>query len=192
MRLPKILAAGLAACLFSPVFGGDETTYRDGVLTVPNVSTDAQVGQYQNAVLEMDAQGLWRLKTILALNGDPGLSLLPIQSVEVIKTDTVPVQVFLRISGYLPDGCSGIGRFVSRRVETRFEAALFDSEISSSTADYACTMSIMPFVKSFPLDVYGLGAGSYTYAVNGLTGSFELTADNVLPGDCFGSSTCQN
>lgn len=186
-RFALVFAFGLLAATCS-ASAADLPVYRSGVLTIPVAATDEHPGQYQNVVMELDADGRWRLNSMTAMNGDPGLLLLPLQTVEVVRTGTSPVQVFLRLSGYLTSGCSGIGRFVARREGARFDAALFDTQVTSSEIDYACTMSVTWFVKSFPLDVYGLAAGSYSYSVNGISGSFELEADNVLSGDCVGSA----
>jgi hypothetical protein len=177
-----LLLAGLLTCAAA----ADETTYRDGVLTIPSVNTDAQVGQYQNAVLEMDAQGLWRLTGLRVLDGSPAVYRAPVDQVEVVKTASSPVQVLLRVSGTFTSGCGSPGRVSQRRVASRFEIVLADAFWAYDVA--LCTANMVPYVKTIPLDVYGLAAGTYTYDVNGISGSFELFADNVLSGDCVGNA----
>lgn len=192
MRLPKILAAGLAACLLPvPMAWGDASpSYANGVLTLPSVSTAAQVGQYQDAVLQMNAQGAWTLTSLRVLDGSPQVYRAPVSQVEVIKTAETPAQILLRVSGEFSSGCGSLGRVVQRREGSHFEILLTDAFTAYDVA--LCTANMVPYVKTIPLDAYGLAAGTYSYDINGTTGSFELTADNVLSGDCFGSSACQN
>lgn len=196
MSLPKIavttlatyfLSAGLALGL--PIIQ-DGPTYRDGILTIPGVSTDAQVGKYQNAIFEMTAQGMWRLTSISTLDdGHPRLYRAPVEHVEVIKSTGVPTQVLLRVHGTFSSGCGSLGQVSQRRIGERFQILLTDGFTAYDVA--LCTAVMVPYIKTIPLDVYGLGAGTYIYDVNGTTGNFNLTADNALPGDCFGVSACQ-
>jgi hypothetical protein len=48
-------------------------------------------------------------------------------------------------------------------------------------------MAPVDFQVTIPLDVYGLSAGTYTYDVNGVTGSFTLGSDNGFADDCKSS-----
>lgn len=186
MRRMRIVAALLMMGPLVSVFCADEASYRDGVLTIPSVNTDAQIGQYQNAVLEMDAQGLWRLTGLRVLDGSPAAYRAPVDQVEVVKTASSPVQVLLRVSGTFTSGCGSPGRVSQRRVASRFEIVLADAFWAYDVA--LCTANMVPYVKTIPLDVYGLAAGTYAYDVNGISGSFELFADNVLSGDCVGNA----
>lgn len=168
----------------------DNPHYRDGVLTLPAVSTDAQVGKYQDATFELTSTGTWRLSGVSALGeGDNGFYRAPVTRVEAIKMGSAPTQVLLRVQGEFNGGCGSIGRITQRRVGTAFQVLVADAFKAYPVA--ICTAAMVPYVKTFPLDVYGLPAGSYTYEVNGVSGSFELSTENVYPGDCFGSSTCR-
>lgn len=192
MRISITLAIGLMACLSSlgSVWGDSGPTYNNGVLVIPSVSTDGQVGQYQEAVLNVDAEGRWQLGAVRVLDGSPlGVYRTPVAKVEAVKTAGTPVQVLLRVSGEFSSGCGMIGRVSQRRVGNRFEVLLADGFFAYEIV--GCTGIVQPYVKIIPLEVYGLGAGVYTYDVNGKTGSFEFAADNVLPGDCFGSAACR-
>jgi hypothetical protein len=192
MYMPKAIVAALTGILLfaGAVQGADVPTYNDGVLTIPSVSTDNQVGQYQNAVLQLNAQGVWQLTSVNVLGGFPALYLVPISQVEVVKIVGVPVQVFLRASGSFTNGCGSLGRITQRLVGNRFEIVMADGFTQYALA--FCAAVIVPYVKTIPLPVYGLGAGIYTYNINGMTGTFELTSNNTLSGDCFGSAACQS
>jgi len=43
-----------------------------------------------------------------------------------------------------------------------------------------CIQVIAPFEETIPLEVYGLPAGTYTFEVNGVQGTFNLEMDNML------------
>ncbi|MFA7239940.1 MAG: hypothetical protein WC091_07490 [Sulfuricellaceae bacterium] len=88
--------------------GADVPIYKDGLLTIPSVSTAEQVGKYQDDTFKLTEQGLWQLLSVKAIGGaEPnvigtsGIVLLLIDMVEVVKVDSFPVQVFLRVSDAL-------------------------------------------------------------------------------------------
>lgn len=199
----KTLAAGLALCLLPMglAWGDTNPSYKNGVLTIPSVSTDEQVGQYRDAQLQLDGNGAWQLDAVKVLGGEmvvqngrmvnDGLYKLPVSSVELIKTSEVPVQVFLRIKGEL-GGCATLGDVSQRLVDDRFEVLLTDGTTSSTYAVSLCTADIRAYAWTVPLSAYGLSAGTYSYVVNGsVTGSFAVEADNVLSGGCQGAGVCQ-
>jgi hypothetical protein len=202
MRRIHLVAVALATCLVSFAFAADEAVYRDGMLTIPSVNSDAQVGQYQDITMQAGENGAWELKYFSSLGEelysyDDGRTIvrdtlykLPISRVEIVKTSAVPVQVFLRVSGAM-SGCASLGRASQRLVGNRFEVLLADGTKGITYAVAICTADVRSYVKTIPLSVYGLGAGTYGYVVNGeTTGAFELEADNLLPGDCVGA-VCQ-
>ena len=169
-----------------PAQGNDQPSYKDGVLTIPSINTDDQVGMYQNAAMEMNPDGSWRLASVRAMHGQGGLPfayLTPIRNVEAVKTDGVPVQVLLRVSGQFPSSCGSVGQVSQRRVGNRFEVVIADA-FTRYDEDIACAAVIQPYVRVVPLAVYGLSAGTYSYVVNGVqSGTFVLGADNVLSGN---------
>ena len=93
--------------------------------------------------------------------------------------ESFPVQVSVTVSGDLPDGCTPIDQVNQRRdLDTR----TFWVEITTlRKAGAACTEALVPFGENISLDVYGLPAGTYAVDVNGVTASFTLDVDNVLP-----------
>ena len=44
-----------------------------------------------------------------------------------------------------------------------------------------CIEALVPYEQAVPLEVAGLPAGVYTVTVNGISDTFELAVDNVLP-----------
>lgn len=96
-----------------------------------------------------------------------------VQRIEIVVLDSVPVQVRVVAHGYLPDGCTAVAGVEQRRDGNAFHATVS----TTRPAGALCTQQIIPFRETFPLDVAGLPAGSYTVEVNGQSGSFTLTED---------------
>lgn len=172
----------------SHAISSDTPTFQDGLLTIPTVNTPNQVGQYQAVTFEFTDQGSWQLLDFKEV-GTQGLGLdAMIDGVELVKTDTVPVQALLRVTGYFSDGCPSIGQINHRLEDNQFEVVIHSNR---PTELVACTAAIVPFRKTIPLPVYGLSVGTYAYSINGSNnGTFELAVDNELPGDCVDS--CQD
>jgi len=192
MRLMNFLSSALTISLFLPIdfaLGADYPTYKDGLLTIPAVNTDEQVGKYQDITFKLTEQGSWQLldvrtigTTVGTATGTSSLGLATIEKIDVIKTDTFPTQVFLRASGWLGgSGCSSMGQINQRQVNNRFDITIATNTVFSGGV--SCTQLMPYFIKTLPLSIYGLSAGTYSYNVNGTTGTFELTADNKYPGD---------
>ena len=184
MRFVNIFTLALAIALLpvNSALGADAPVYKDGLLTIPSVNTAEQVGQYQDVTFKLTEQGNWQLSSFKAIGyviGNSGLGLAPINNVEVVRNDTFPTQVFLRVSGAFSDGCPHMGQVNQRLENNRFDITVANQYVIG----IPCPAIESPFVKTFPLAVYGLSAGTYSYNVNGTTGTFELTADNKYPGD---------
>lgn len=97
----------------------------------------------------------------------------PIQRIEIVVLESAPVQVRVVAHGYLPDGCTAIAG-----IEQRREGSAFHATVSTARPTGAlCTQQIIPFRETFPLEIGGLQAGSYTVDVNGQAGSFTLKDD---------------
>lgn len=174
----------------SPVFSADTPTFQDGLLSIPTVNTPTQVGQYQAVTFEFTAQDGWQLLNFKEV-GTQGLGLeAMVEAVELVKTDVIPVQVLLRVTGYFSGGCPSIGQINHRLEDNQFEVVIHSTR-PTPVEEFACTAAIVPFRKTIPLPVYGLSAGTYAYRINGSNnGTFELVVDNELSGDCEGS--CQD
>ncbi len=174
----------------SPAFSSDTPTFADGLLTIPTVNTPDQVGQFQAVTFESTDQDGWQLLDFQE-TGIQGLGLdAMIEAVELVKTDAVPVQILLRVTGYFSDGCPSIGQINHRLEDNQFEVVIHSTR-PTPIEEFACTQAIVPFRETISLPVYGLSAGTYAYHVNGgNNGTFELAVDNELSGDCF--NTCQD
>lgn len=159
----------------------DYPVYRDGILTVPRVDTDDQAGLFQDGVFQYDPTvDAWRLVEYQAVPVSK-IFLVEGDGVEVIITDTLPVQVFLKVKGNFSDSCRVPGRISQRLEDNHFEVVVNVVNTPLNDGSQACFPALIPFEKIIPLNVYGLSAGIYEYSVNGeKSGTFELTADNKL------------
>jgi inhibitor of cysteine peptidase len=100
----------------------------------------------------------------------------PVESVEVMMLESFPLQVQLKVEGYMPDGCTQIESTEVEQQDNHFEVTL----TTSRPTDLACTEAIEPFEMNIPLDVYGLPAGEYSVDVNGVEALFTFEQDNLL------------
>lgn len=100
-----------------------------------------------------------------------------VEKVNLVILESFPVQVNVIASGYLPDGCTEIDSII----KSRDGNTLIITITTKRPADALCTQAIQPFEETIPLDVVGLKAGTYKVVVNGVSSSFELTVDNILP-----------
>jgi inhibitor of cysteine peptidase len=163
----------------------DSPDYQASVLTVPRVDTPAQVGQYQDATLRLGQDGKWQLESLRSLENNYGLTKIGVMSAEAIKTESFPVGVYLRTQngeGWVCD-FDGTIRLQQRRQDKHFEVAILAPRVKNPPP-HSCIGVAWDFRLTIPLDVYGLSAGTYTYDVNGVTGSFTLTNDNKYADDC--------
>ena len=106
----------------------------------------------------------------------PEEGLAVVDSIELMIMESFPVQVSVRARGDLPDGCTTIDQ-----IESTQNGSAFTITISTlRPADAVCTEAVVPFDETIPLDVVDLPAGTYTVAVNGRSGTFTLSVDNIL------------
>ncbi len=97
-----------------------------------------------------------------------------IKDVEIIKTETFPVQVFLKVTLSL---CASVGLYRSILVENRFNIYMYQHFFT----ELADCPSLRLDSEIIPLDVYSLKKGEYEYSINGnFTGAFSLVEDNEL------------
>ena len=100
-----------------------------------------------------------------------------IEEIDILILESFPVQVNIIVKGYLPDSCTEIDKIVKNRDENIFSITI----TTIRPADVVCEHLPYFFEEVIPLDVYGLRAGVYNVTVNGASGSFEFTVDNILP-----------
>ncbi len=99
-----------------------------------------------------------------------------VESIEIMVLESFPVQIKVNASGYLSDGCTKIDEITEEKKDNTFLVSIK----TVRSADMFCTEAIVPFQEVISLDVYGLKAGIYTVDVNGVNGTFELVADNII------------
>jgi inhibitor of cysteine peptidase len=100
-----------------------------------------------------------------------------VDNVDVLILESFPVQVRVMIQGNLPDACS----VISDVKQTR-SGSIFTIDLIVTRDPLAkCAQVLTPFEQSVGLDVDGLPAGTYSVEVEGVTTSFTLDVDNVLP-----------
>lgn len=164
---------------------GDQPDYQASVLTVPRVDTPEQVGQYQDATFRLESDGRWQLESLRALEQNGGIAKMDVDAVDAVTTSSFPVGVNLRVDS-LVLACSfdGPPRLLQRRQDRHFQVAILAPQVKDPNT-HTCIGSVYAFRLTIPLDVYGLGAGTYTYDVNGVTGSFTLVNDNKYVDDCW-------
>jgi len=102
--------------------------------------------------------------------------------VNVIQTEELPVQIFLDVQGFFSSGCGRLGQINQRLVNNKFEVQMYTARNPLVEQGLvSCTMALAPFRKAIQLNAYGLSAGTYSYDINGMTGTFELSTENKLP-----------
>lgn len=148
-----------------------------GTLFIPRIDTHNQPGLYRNATLQFDPViDAWRLERVTTI---PPIAGDRIKQVDLIITESLPVQVYLQIRGQFYSACGD-----SPIISERQNAEIFEVTVAFDTGPFpekrpcAAEESLI----FHPLQVYGLVAGTYEYAINGTyTGSFELKSDNLMP-----------
>lgn len=97
-----------------------------------------------------------------------------VESLSVEILESLPIQVTVTLTGYLPDGCTEIVAVKSTREGQTFRVEVVTRR---QTGDVACTMAIIPFEEHLSLDVAGLPAGEYIVKYADLSEKFILEAD---------------
>lgn len=105
-----------------------------------------------------------------------------VDRIEVLILESFPVQVRVVAKGQVRDGCVKIERVVEAREGNTFQVTL----VTERLANARCTDEPQPFEQDFALDVVGLKAGVYTVTVHGVSDTFKLDVDNVLPQEAGG------
>ncbi len=105
------------------------------------------------------------------------ISTAQVEKIDIIILESFPVQVNVIAQGFLPDGCTKIDEIVQERVENLFEVTI----TTVRDTEAICTLAIVTFEETVPLDVLNLEAGIYTVFVNEVSGTFELEVDNFPP-----------
>jgi inhibitor of cysteine peptidase len=102
-----------------------------------------------------------------------------VDSVQILTLESFPVQINVRVRGELADRCTIIEEVITQRNDSTFQSVV----TTVRPGDAVCTTEPLPFEEVISLDVVGLMAGTYEVTVNGISGSFTLDVDNIVPGD---------
>lgn len=186
MQVLPLLTCSILLLSAAAAISADSATYDGSVLTLPSVDTPGQVGQYQDVTFQLTPQGSWTLTGGQVL-GVGTTYQMAVNHVEVVKTATFPVSVYLRVSGN-ETRCDTNGR---ARFHQRLQGSHFDIDFSAphlmpytpGPVTLFC-IDFPSFKETVPLQVYGLNAGTYSYNVNGISGTFTLDSDNKFQDDC--------
>ena len=165
-----LLEAGISNAQENPV-------YENRILSIPAVDSDIGAGSLQEVVIQLTEEGELRL-----MDYKESIEINSLNTVELIQTETLPVLVFLRVSGYQISGCDTRGRIVKRTVGNRIEVNMYyDNDWAIENPEVLCASAITNFTEIVNLDVFGFPQGDYEYSVNGrFLGSFTLANDNSL------------
>lgn len=155
-----------------------------GDMFIGRVDLPNQLNAYNNVLLRRVTADTWKL-----INYTADWKVPVVNNVEVIMTDSFPMQVLLKVTGNT-DTCSYL---TNVNVNTGY--SFFEVELHTKTLAQFCQQeALLPFIKYVALPVYELGAGTYSYFVNNgsisgkqsknNTGTFTLKADNKYADDC--------
>ena len=109
--------------------------------------------------------------------GDGALPLnaAPIDSVQIVTTESFPVGQTVVVSGSLPNGCT----YLNSPTQLR-DGNVFYLTLDTYTEGDVCTEALVPYEEQIDLQVNNLPSGVYIVNINGREISFELENDNVL------------
>ncbi len=108
---------------------------------------------------------------------------MPVETVELIITEGLPVQALLRLKGAFNHGCNSIGDISIRLDNNTFNIAVQNGFHADPDLPIHCTQGVRYFQKTLALPILGLKAGQYNYLVNKkFFGTFKLKVDNNVPG----------
>jgi len=99
----------------------------------------------------------------------PTIGLATVDEIEIVISESFPVQVEVTARGNLPDPCTEICQITQKK-----EGNTFFITIKTNRSPDPCIQIIVPFEVKIPLNVYGLSAGTYVVDVNGVSDTFEL------------------
>ena len=103
----------------------------------------------------------------------PTISLASVDEIDILISESFPVQINVIARGNLQDPCTEIYQVTQKK-----ESNTFFITIKTYHPPGPCIQVIAPFEETISLEVYGLPAGTYTVDVNGVQGTFNLEVDN--------------
>lgn len=101
-----------------------------------------------------------------------------VESIEITKTDSFPVEVNIKAVGYLSDACTTLGDIKQTYSNSTFNVTIESKKPQNAKA---CAEMIQNFEQMISLSgVSGLPKGTYNVDVNGVKGAFTLGIDNFI------------
>lgn len=101
--------------------------------------------------------------------------LAPINSVEIVDSQTFPIQKILVVKGDLPNGCT----YLNDPKQLR-DGNVFYVSLSMRTEGEVCTEALVPYEKNIVLNITNLPSGVYLVNINRREMSFEIEMQNSL------------
>ena len=101
-----------------------------------------------------------------------------VEELEVVLMESFPLQAQVRVSGYLPDGCTELYEITVEQQNMNFILTLTTRR---PTGDVACTQALVPFDEIVDLNIAGLEAGTYAVIAQDQEAEFTLDVDNLPP-----------
>jgi hypothetical protein len=101
----------------------------------------------------------------------------PVDQIEIVLLESLPVQVNVVVRGSLPDSCTTLDQVLLERTGNTFQGLL----TTRWPGDRMCAQALVPYEKVIPLDITGLPPGQYTVTINGVSNTFTLPATNPSP-----------
>ena len=98
-----------------------------------------------------------------------------VETADALILESFPLQVNIKITGNLPDGCTTIYQTESEQEGNSFKVKI----LTLREKEAMCTQALVPFEISVPLDVIGLPAGIYQVMVYDVRTEFTFTQDNI-------------
>lgn len=106
------------------------------------------------------------------------IGMADVNSIDILKAESFPVQVNVVAKGDLPDGCTTLGD--AKQVYDGKSDFTITLE-TKRPIDATCTQALVPFEKTISLSAAnGLAKGTYTVSVNGIMKTFTLETDNFV------------
>src|SRR5690606_11760535 len=162
-RMMTALALGLAAAGAC----AQPAVLEDGVLNIENGVVVEEEGAlfYRNIQLEAEGEHGFRV-----VSAEPR-NLAAVESVNVLFLRSNPVQVRVRVEGYISLQCLDLEEPVVSRSGNRFTVYLTETPIPPNVR---CATVIEDFSILIPLETSTLEGGDYVVSVNGVEAEFTL------------------
>ena len=105
-----------------------------------------------------------------------------VDEIELRLVESSPIQMEVWASGIFADPCSGTGDITEQRDGNTISLTILEEPSNREGCE---NDEFTEFIQIIPLDVDGLHVGTYTVNVNGVSGTFELSAgsDTVVQVD---------